>query len=318
MFNDSSIRLLESELGRDALISFLREKGIEFAYEHISRVMKRLGIITVRFGFKNYLELLDHIESDNPTFEEIIKWLEKGRTYDETTGLFSPLVWQVKEDKSVLKKQRKVARKRSDRRNKKPTIHRTSSFTRDSSNIEHSSEKETYIDIGEIAIGNFGDLLKITSIGSCIALVLYPITITEPRKRFAVMSHIMLPYYPSGDNIPKNLREKNQKWYPEKRYGPAKYADKAVPLMIDILEEHGYHRKHCAAKLAGGAKMFEKTAFTLNIGKENIRVTKNLLKHNEISLSSYYAGGDIGMNVTFSVKDYRLIVKPTGKAAVIL
>ncbi|MFX0051120.1 MAG: chemotaxis protein CheD [Candidatus Hermodarchaeota archaeon] len=317
MFYDHSIRLLESEIGRDALISCLRKKGIEFAPEHKSRVIKRLGIITVRFGFKDYLELLNHIETDEITFEEIIKWLEKGRSYDETTGLFSPLIWQIKKDDSALKKSRKTKMKRSDRRIKKPITHSISSFPHDFSDIEHSSEKEKYLDIGEIAIGHFGDLLKITSLGSCIALVLYPLTITEPRKRFAVMSHIMLPYYPSGDSTAKKLKEKSQKWHPEKRYGPAKYANKAVPLMINILEKHGYHRKYYEAKLVGGARMFNKTDLTMEIGKENVHVTKNLLESNEIPLSSYYTGGDIGMNITFSVKDYKLIVKPTGGAAVI-
>jgi chemotaxis protein CheD len=318
MFNDHSIRLLESEKGREALISYLQKKGIEFAPENKSRVIKRLGIIIVRFGFKNYLELLNHIETNEVTFEEIIKWLEKGKTYDETTRVFSPLIWQVKRDNSALKKPRRTMQKRSRKRINKPKTHKVTSFSHDFSDIEHSSQKETYLDIGEIAIGHFGDLLKITSLGSCVALVIYPITITEPRKRFAVMSHIMLPYYPSGDSTSKKLKEKNQKWHPEKRYGPAKYADKAVPLMISILEEHGYHRRYCEAKLVGGAKLFNKTAFTMEIGKENVFVTKNLLKNNEIPLSSYYTGGDIGMNVTFSVKDYKLIVKPTGGATVIL
>jgi chemotaxis protein CheD len=318
MFNDRSISLLESELGRDALVTFLQKKGIAFAPEHESRVIKRLGVITVRFGFKNHLELLNRLETDNDAFEAITNWLEKGRTYDETTGLFSPLIWHTKKENIASRKQRKNHRKISERRINKPTIHNKSSFPHEFFDMEHPSEKETYIDIGEIAIGYFGDLLKITSLGSCIALVLYPKTITEPRKRFAVMSHVMLPLYPSEGSTLKRSNENTQKWNPTKRYGPAKYANKAVSLMIEILEEHGYHRKYCEAKIVGGAKMFGHPTFTMEIGKENVRVTKNLLKNNEIPLSSYYTGGDIGMNVSFSVKGYKLIVKPTGGPVVIL
>ncbi|MFX0184062.1 MAG: chemotaxis protein CheD [Candidatus Hodarchaeota archaeon] len=318
MFNDRSIRLLESEKGCDALISYLMKNGIAFYRENELRVIKRLGVIAVRFGFKNYLELLNRLEKDAKAFEETVNWLKKGRTYDENTGLFSPLIWHKKKENSVSTKYRKNQRKVSKRRSIKPTVHNISYFNNEFFDLENPSEKETSIDIGEIAIGYFGDLLKIISLGSCIALVLYPKTITEPRKRFAVMSHIMLPYYPSeGENLMRP-NENRQKWNPSKRYGPAKYADKAIPLMIEILEEHGYHRKYCEAKIVGGAKMFGHSAFTMDIGKENVRVTKNLLKNNEIPLSSYYTGGDIGMNVSFSVKDYKLIVKPTGGPVVIL
>jgi len=48
-----------------------------------------------------------------------------------------------------------------------------------------------YVGIGEIKIGFAEDNLKISSLGSCIGLIIYPKD--KCPKKCAVMSHIMLP-----------------------------------------------------------------------------------------------------------------------------
>lgn len=128
-----------------------------------------------------------------------------------------------------------------------------------------------------MALGHLGEILKITSLGSCIGLVFYPTTIKEPIDRLALMAHIMLPNYPSEKTSFESAIH-STRWNPEKRYGPAKYADKVIPLMIKILEVQGYRRTELEAKMVGGAKMFGQATMTMEIGLNNQKITKQLLK----------------------------------------
>ncbi|MHA1993413.1 MAG: chemotaxis protein CheD [Candidatus Hodarchaeales archaeon] len=164
-----------------------------------------------------------------------------------------------------------------------------------------------YVDISQIVIGHSTDQLKIPALGSCVGLVIYP-KHQLSQNRCAVMGHIMLPE--SHDK----KRTSNQ----SKKELPAKYSDKAIPRMIEKLQRLGFHSQALEAKLVGGAKMFGKSSDTLDIGKENIKATKNNLNLHNISLVKEFTGGDRGMNVKFIVKDYELIVTPTGSSSVTL
>ncbi|MHA1946756.1 MAG: chemotaxis protein CheD [Candidatus Hodarchaeales archaeon] len=170
-----------------------------------------------------------------------------------------------------------------------------------------SKSRNRYIGIGEIALGYSGDFLMISSLGSCIGLVIYP-EINEISNRYAVMGHIMLP-----DGRGRNKDGKHTKSGKE-----AKYADQAIPAMIEVLESQQRINKRFVAKMAGGAKMFGQKSETFDIGKENSRVVQSLLKSMNIPLLRYYTGGETGMRVSFDVSNYKLFVTPTGGNLTIL
>lgn len=177
----------------------------------------------------------------------------------------------------------------------------------DISRIEdlNSQENIYYIGIGEVHIGFTGDQLKIAALGSCVGLVLYPND--DDINRCATMGHIMLPKSTKSDL--ENPKRKS-KW------GPTRFADIAVPVMIKNLMKATSKKKHrkkaFVAKMIGGAAMFGVTKLSYEIGKQNALVTRQLLKDNGIPLIKEYTGGDTGMSVNFNVNDYCLKVKPTG------
>ena len=159
--------------------------------------------------------------------------------------------------------------------------------------------KTHYVGIGEVKLGCSNDCLKITTLGSCIGLIIYPED--DNPEKCAVMGHIMLP--------------KSQGREPKKyTFGPTRFADIAITTMIKELEKAvGKHRrKSFVANMIGGAEMFGYTKITLKIGKENAQVTKALLKEEKIPLIKEFTGGDTGMSVEFRIADYSLIVRPTG------
>ncbi|MFW9903220.1 MAG: chemotaxis protein CheD [Candidatus Thorarchaeota archaeon] len=156
-----------------------------------------------------------------------------------------------------------------------------------------------YVGIGEVKLGYSNDYLKITTLGSCIGLVIYPDD--DNQENCAVMGHIMLP--------------KSQGREPKKyTFGPTRFADIAIPTMIKkLVNAVGKHRRKAfVAKMIGGAEMFGYTKITLKIGKENAQVTKELLEEQNIPLIKEFTGGDTGMSVEFRVSDYSLMVRPTG------
>lgn len=169
----------------------------------------------------------------------------------------------------------------------------------------------TYVDIGEIKTGYSGEFLKIPSLGSCIGLVIYP-KIDQISTRCAVMGHIMLSQSPEHHRELSIRRKSGERW------GPAKYANKAIPVMISQMKKLGYQTKDLVAKMVGGAKMFNHAASTLRIGETNINFVKELLKSYDIPLEDFYTGGDIGMSAYFSVSDYLLVVTPTGGLPTVL
>ncbi len=171
---------------------------------------------------------------------------------------------------------------------------------------KNSEEKRiAYVGIGEIVSGYENDILKISSLGSCIGVVLFPED--KISSRVAVMGHIMLPHSPKD-----GAKKIHNRW------GPAKYADKAVPTMIEMMCDLGINIENIGAKIVGGANMFGHGSKTLQIGKNNEIITKKLLSKNKIHIQRSFTGGDIGMSVIYDVKDDLLTVQPTGGTPIIL
>ena len=170
-----------------------------------------------------------------------------------------------------------------------------------------SQSKAKFVDISKIVVGYSSDILKIPALGSCVGLVIYPRK-NAPSDRVAVMGHIMLPDSQKKRNFSAN----------KNKFPPAKYSDQAVPAMVAKLEKLGYIKKDLDAKLVGGAKMFSTSIDVLDVGKKNIRVTKQLLQQLKIPIVKQLTGGDKGMKVRFNVRNYELLVTPTGSSPIIL
>jgi chemotaxis protein CheD len=299
-----SIELLESDKGLDELLYSLKKRGVLFNSKNRPRVVHRIGIIAVKLGFKDYMTLLKHLEVYPEDWVEIISWLKKGKVYNSLEKNFSPLVTV-----NTILENASNSKKSAIKRKSIVFKHQTHNISQAYSEISKNNlagHTERFVGIAEIAIGHSGDLLKITALGSCIGLVIYPTSIDDINQRCAVLGHIMLSHSPEKPDTEK------------RDIGPAKYADKAIPTMISILEELGFHKKHLEAKMVGGARMFGSSVFSGNIGKSNAETTREMLKKLDIPITAYFTGGDTGMSVIFSVNDYKLIVKPTGGSQIVL
>jgi chemotaxis protein CheD len=102
-------------------------------------------------------------------------------------------------------------------------------------------ERVIHVGIAEGNVGRVPDKLRTTGLGSCIGLVLY-----DMEAGVAGLVHVMLPSAP------------------EHATNVAKYADLAVPWLLERVCECGAKRPKVRAKLAGGAQMFA------TVGKSDI------------------------------------------------
>lgn len=157
-----------------------------------------------------------------------------------------------------------------------------------------------YAGMGDLVPGRDQDDLVCLGLGSCIALVIY-----SPNDRVAVMAHIMLPSSPDTE------KGKGAK--------PGKFADRAVPEMIEMLRKEGVPEGALRAKLAGGARMFpfSKSA-VMAIGEQNIARVKELLEQYNIPVDACDTGGARGRSVTFHTSDCTLEVRVIGEGTRIL
>lgn len=127
-------------------------------------------------------------------------------------------------------------------------------------------------------VGNSG-ILRTTGLGSCVGLTLY-----DPQVKVAGMAHVMLP----SSDIAR-----------ESQINVAKYADTALPILVDKLLELGAAKRRLIAKMAGGAQMFAfaGSGDTMRIGPRNVESCKEMLNKLGISLMAEDTGANYGRTI---------------------
>jgi chemotaxis protein CheD len=147
------------------------------------------------------------------------------------------------------------------------------------------------IGIAELGVASSPDILR-TILGSCVGICLY-----DAEKSIAGLSHVMLPAMSD--------RNSNAK----------KYADSAIPLLVDEMIKQGADGKRITAKLVGGAMMFKisENSMMSEIGRNNVKKAKEVLGALNIRIIAEDVGGDYGRTIDFYAGDGVLKIKSLGK-----
>jgi len=135
------------------------------------------------------------------------------------------------------------------------------------------------------------DHIRTTGLGSCVGIVLY-----DSVNRIGGLAHIMLP---TSEMVKTGQLNK------------AKYADTAIPLLIDEMIKIGANKSFIKAKIAGGAQMFQfKTANDMmRIGPRNVESTKHWLKVLGITIIAEDTGGNYGRTIELDTTSGILYIK---------
>jgi chemotaxis protein CheD len=151
--------------------------------------------------------------------------------------------------------------------------------------------KETMVRMGELAASAVaGDVLVSLGLGSCIGLALM-----DRRVGVAGLAHVVLPV--SGGNAPKDS---------------FKFADFAVPALIDRVVHAGGRRQMLEAALVGGASMFAVSTSTLEVGQRNEAAVRDQLAQQRIKIVAAETGGARGRTIRVHVGSNHVTVREAG------
>ena len=134
-------------------------------------------------------------------------------------------------------------------------------------------------------------------LGSCIGIALY-----DRILKVAGLSHIMLPdstQFKSTNN-------------------PMKFADSAIPILIEKMQQQGCRKQNIVAKIAGGASMFNFSDKSIisDIGKRNSDAVKKALKDVGVPIVAEDTGGDKGRTMILEASTGKVTLKIVGKGIV--
>lgn len=147
------------------------------------------------------------------------------------------------------------------------------------------------VGISDLNVVSAPDVLVTYALGSCVGICLYDI-----QKRVAGLSHIMLPS--SRDMSASSGQE-------------YKFADTAIPILLQKMERMGANRSRIRAKIAGGAQMFAGVNLSIlsSIGERNVIAVKRELQQLHIPLLAEDTGKTYGRTLFLSAADGSMRIK---------
>ena len=155
---------------------------------------------------------------------------------------------------------------------------------------------ERMVRMGELAISDTpGEVLVSLGLGSCIGLA-----VVDKRAGLAGLAHIVLP---EASGTP-NAGSRN------------KFADHAVPALVDGMVERGASRVFMQAALVGGASMFAGAG--LEVGSRNADAVRELIASRRVPVVAEAVGGSKGRTVKVDVTNGTVSVREAGGAEEVL
>lgn len=155
-------------------------------------------------------------------------------------------------------------------------------------------KEDIKVGIADYKITKSPNNLITLGLGSCVGIAVY-----DKKSEVGGLSHIMLPYSSQYRKVNK----------------VAKYADLALPEMIEKLVKNGARKNRLVAKIAGGASMFQFSDKNpkLNIGQRNIEAVKEILKDMKIPIKAEDVGGTLGRTMIVDLEKFEVSIKQIGK-----
>ena len=147
--------------------------------------------------------------------------------------------------------------------------------------------KSSMIRMGEMRAAGDGEKLQ-TLLGSCIGIALY-----DRQQKVGGLAHIVLP----------ESKGKTE------RIG--KFADSAIPALIEQMQKLASEELNLTARLAGGASMFATTR-AQRIGDQNIAACLGMLRRLRIPILAQHCGGQQGRRMTFDMSTGSVVIEVVG------
>lgn len=155
--------------------------------------------------------------------------------------------------------------------------------------------EEIKVGIAEWKVAHNPARLITLGLGSCVGIALY-----DPRTSIGGLAHIMLPDSTEFQDVSNR----------------AKFADLAIPDLLEAMLRMGARRASIVAKLAGGAQMFssaDRRLTVLNIGERNVAMSRRVLEDLGIPVLAADTGGNYGRTMILDTTNGKVYIKTIGK-----
>ncbi len=154
--------------------------------------------------------------------------------------------------------------------------------------------KELFVNMGQISILKDTGILTTIGLGSCVGVTLY-----DSRTKVGAMAHVFLA-------ASRKNRDLNAL--------PGKYADTAIPALIELCKKRGARTERLVAKIAGGAHLFPNLpTTTLSVGQQNITAVKEHLALVKIPITGIDVAGNHGRKMRFYIETGIVVITAIGK-----
>lgn len=155
------------------------------------------------------------------------------------------------------------------------------------------SKKNKVISVGisDLNTAMAPQTIRTSGLGSCVGVVIY-----DEKNQVGGLAHVMLP---------------DSKLTKQSVTNEYKYADTAIPILIDRLLEQGARKFALKAKLAGGAQMFQFSSNSdiMRIGPRNVIAVKEQLEKLKIPVIAEEVGGNRGRTIEFEPHSAQLKIR---------
>lgn len=152
---------------------------------------------------------------------------------------------------------------------------------------------EVRVGIADMKIVNNPQKVLTIGLGSCVGISFY-----DRRKKIAGLIHIMLPDSTKFKKITNEM----------------KYADLAVPILLEKMKALGCEPRNIEGKIAGGASMFNfiDSKIISDVGKRNVEAVKDTMKKVGIPIIASEVGGNSGRTMIVNAADGVVEIKSVG------
>jgi chemotaxis protein CheD len=144
------------------------------------------------------------------------------------------------------------------------------------------SDGPTSVRVAEIVVERSPGTLVALGLGSCVAIVLH-----DPVAGVGGIAHVLLPSAPPGRTVA----------------APGRYAQSAIPLLVEQVLAAGADRARLTARLVGGAAMFTNLSAPgiIHVGERNTLAAREALQGQNVRVTGEWIGGDFGRSISYDL-----------------
>ena len=154
------------------------------------------------------------------------------------------------------------------------------------------------VGLGEIKVSDRKTtVLVLPNIGTSLAVAIY-----DMQNKIGGVAHIVLPESSLSPN-------------PNAESVPAKYADIAVPSLLEEFTELGGQKRTTVVRIVGGAQLFNfggGAGNLLNIGARNATAVRAAMSKQGLAIEKADTGGNKGKSMRFILATGQIIVQQIG------